>query len=294
MILRVNTCIGIVSTGAMGSGLGRTWRDGGARVVATIAGRSARTAELARAARVELLPGLDDVLAASDVVVSIGPPAQAPQMAAAIAAATARVANRPLVADLNAVSPATVTAIAEQFTAIGQDFVDGAISGGPPEPGGATRLYLSGPQAGRIAALPADGLIARVVGDRIGAASAVKMCTASVRKGFSALMVQALLTARAHGAADVVVDDLRRGFAHQMDEVSLDIAISASTAWRFVGEMREIAATQDAAGTRRELFEAMAEVWEMVAQRQLAVQTPEQALRERPLADVLDELARPA
>ena len=55
--------VGVVSPGAMGSALGRALVTGGARVVATVEGRSARTARLAE--RIELLPGLDDVAAAS-------------------------------------------------------------------------------------------------------------------------------------------------------------------------------------------------------------------------------------
>ena len=59
------TVVGIVSPGAMGSAVGRALRDGGARVVATVAGRSTRTVALAHG--LELLPSLDDVVAAADV-----------------------------------------------------------------------------------------------------------------------------------------------------------------------------------------------------------------------------------
>ena len=58
------TTIGIVSPGAMGSALGRSWAAGGARVVATLAGRSERTRRLAHG--LELLPSLTEVVAASD------------------------------------------------------------------------------------------------------------------------------------------------------------------------------------------------------------------------------------
>ena len=62
--------IGIVSPGAMGSALGAAWQRGGARVFATVAGRSGRTRELARG--LELLSSLRDVIDASDVLVSVG------------------------------------------------------------------------------------------------------------------------------------------------------------------------------------------------------------------------------
>ena len=55
-----------------------------------------------------------------------------------------------------------------------------------------------------LADLPGEGLRTRVVGDRPGQASAVKMCTASVYKGTTALWAQALQTADALGVLDVV------------------------------------------------------------------------------------------
>ena len=73
---RVSTpVIGIVSPGAMGAALGRSWEAGGARVVTTVEGRSDRTRGLASG--LSLLPTLADVVATSTVVVSICPPGEA-------------------------------------------------------------------------------------------------------------------------------------------------------------------------------------------------------------------------
>ena len=284
-------CIGVVSPGAMGSALGRAWRRGGARVVATTAGRSPRTASLARAAGLELLPDLDAVVRAARIVVSVGPPDQAVDIARLIAVAAERQAVTPVVADLNAVAPATVERIAAEVSSAGLDLVDGAISGPPPADGARTILYLSGPSARRLGDLDAPNLDARVVGDRAGQASAVKMCTASVYKGFNALLVQAMLTARAHDSVDFVVADLAEVFDGLDEALPRRLALAASKSGRFVAEMREIAATQGAAGARPELFEAMAEVWTMVAGSTLAQRTPEEAARPRPLDDVLSDLA---
>jgi hypothetical protein len=60
---------------------------GGARVVATLAGRSERTAGLAGRADLERLPDLSSVVREADVVLSIVPPEVAP-------AATRRPGNR--------------------------------------------------------------------------------------------------------------------------------------------------------------------------------------------------------
>ena len=108
-----------------------------------------------------------------------------------------------------------------------------------------------------MAALPLDGVDAVVVGDEVGTASAVKMCTASVYKGSVALLTEALLTARANGVLDHVLDDL----GELADGAARSIARSATKSARYVAEMREIAATQAAAGLTPTLFEAMATVY---------------------------------
>ena len=285
--------IGVVSPGAMGSALGRAWRRGGARVVATVAGRSARTVGLAEAAGLDLLPDLDAVVAAAQVVVSVGPPDRAVEIAGMIAASARRGGVTPLVAELNAISPMTVSRIATDVLApAGIELVDGAISGPPPGDAGRTIVYLSGRSARRIADLDAPEVDTRVVGDRPGQASAVKMCTASVYKGFTGLLLQAMLTAGAYDCVDVVVADLADVYRGIGDWAGRRLAMAASKSGRWVGEMREIAATQAAAGARPELFDAMARVWEMVAGTPLAEHMPEEAARDRPLAAVLAELHR--
>ena len=187
------TTVGIVSPGAMGSAVGAALRRGGARVVGTVAGRTERTVRLARAAGLELLPGLADVIGVADVVLSIVPPDQAEAVAAELAGAR-------LLVDLNAVSPATARRISGE--------VDGSISGPPPQRAGTTRIYLSGPRAAEVAALPFDGVEVIVVGDEVGAASAVKMSTASVYKGSIALLAQALRAAGHYDVVEHVLSDL--------------------------------------------------------------------------------------
>ncbi|WP_457253983.1 DUF1932 domain-containing protein [Pedococcus sp. P5_B7] len=279
--------IGVVSPGAMGSALARRWQAGGVRVLVTLAGRSERTRSLAEG--LELVADLDAVVGGSDVVVSVVPPGGAVATMGAILDACRRTGARPLVADLNAVSPATVRELAALARAQALDFVDGAISGGPPTPGGDTTLYLSGDAAAALADLATDGLRTRVVGGEPGAASAVKMCTASVYKGTTALWAQALQTAQAHGVLDVVLADLAEEFPGAAATAGRRIAVAASKSARFVDEMEQIAQTQGAAGASPELFTAMAAVYARLARTPLAALTPEQA---RDLTDLEDVLGR--
>jgi 3-hydroxyisobutyrate dehydrogenase-like beta-hydroxyacid dehydrogenase len=278
--------IGIVSPGAMGSALGRAWAAGGARVVATVEGRSDRTRGLAHG--LELLPTLADVVAAADIVVTVCPPAAAGAVLADIVESAGD--HRPVLADLNAVSPDTMAELERRAAGAGFDLVDGSISGGPPSPGGDTLVYLSGQRAGLLADVAADGIRARVVGDRVGTASAVKMCTASVYKGTTAVWAQALQTAYALGVLDVVLDDLREEHDDEVARAGRRIAVSTSKAQRFVGEMEQISATQQAAGASGELFAGMASVYRRLATTDLATLSPEDAAALTDLETVLGRL----
>jgi 3-hydroxyisobutyrate dehydrogenase-like beta-hydroxyacid dehydrogenase len=284
----VQLTIGIFSPGAMGSALGRAWQHGGSRVVTTVTGRSARTQSLANG--LDLLADLEAVVDVADLVVSIGPPARAADMALAIAAASRARDRHPVVADLNAIAPTTMMRVADILAAADCEPLDGSISGGPPRAGSATRLYLSGPAASLLAGLQAPGLSALIVGEQIGTASAVKMCTASIYKGFTGLLLQALQTAHAHGVTDVVLDDLGVEFGDLRNDAAVRLAMAAAKSDRYPGEMREIAAAQQAAGGRPELFTAMAEVYDTLAMTELARLSPEAAAHLSDLASVLAKL----
>jgi len=264
-----NSTIGVVSPGAMGAGLGWALAEGGGSVVTTTDGRSARTGRLAAEAGLTVLPTLEDVVGDADVVLVVTPPAAAVAAATRIATAARRTGRSPLVADLNAVSPATVAEIGLALD--GLDLVDGAISGPPPTVRPGARVYLSGARAAEVAALPWRHITGSVVGPEVGAASAVKMSTASVYKGLIAIYAQALRSAAYHGVLRPVVDDLA-GAGHDLVRA---VAVSAAKAHRFVAEMHEIAATQHAAGLPPELFEAFAAVYADLAATDLAREDPE-------------------
>ena len=282
--------VGIVSPGAMGSAVADALARGGARVVATVVGRSARTGRLAERARVEQLSDLDDVLTTADVVLSIVPPEAAESVAEELAVRARAARARPLVVDLNAIAPETSCRLAEVARRAGCDYVDGSISGPPPWNAGTTRVYLSGDRAAEAAALPMAGVERIVVGAEIGSASAVKMSTASIYKGTSALLAHALLAAHANGVLDYVLDDLRTGSPELVANVARRLASAATKSDRYVAEMREIALAQSTAGLPLVLFEAMAEVFSELSASELARAAPEDVPPDVTLTEVLDGL----
>ncbi len=277
--------MGVHGAGHMGAGLGWALREGGARVVVTTSGRSGRTARFVADARLVDLPTLDDVVRESAVILVVTPPDAARAAARDLRAAADRTGARPLVADLNAVSPSTVDDLVDVLAPL--DLVDGSISGAPPTVRPGARLYLSGRRAKEVADLPWRHVQPIVLGDRPGTASALKMCTASVYKGLTGLYAQALGTAAAHGVVAEVLADLAAG-GHP--EVAAAVAQAAAKADRFVPEMREIAATQRAAGFTPALFDGFAEAFARLAATDLAGTDPEAVDRTITPAEVVRRL----
>jgi 3-hydroxyisobutyrate dehydrogenase-like beta-hydroxyacid dehydrogenase len=219
-------------------------------------GRSDATRDRAEAAGLTDAGSLDAVCGASDVVISICPP----EHAAGVADAVRVTGFGGVLVDANAVSPETARRIAPT--------VDGGVIGGPPRVAGTTRLYLSGPRAADVVDLFAGTpLDARVLDDRIGTASALKMTYAAYTKGLSALLIALEATARANG----VDDHLHAEWAISQPDLGAIAEVSAAhagpKAWRWIAEMEEIAATFAAAGQPDGFHRAAADVYRQVAGR---------------------------
>ena len=283
--------VGLVGSGAMGSALGARLREGGARVLVALDGGSERTRRFANDAALEDVGTLDALVREADVVLSVVPPGSAVEVARRLAEVAGDA--RPLFADLNAIAPATARDVAAALAERRIEMVDGSISGPPPSTSGTTRVYLSGARAGEIAALPLEGVERIVVGDEVGLASAVKMCTASVYKGRVALLAQALRTAHAHGVVEHVLADLvDSGLAHPT-RTGETLARAAAKAWRYVAEMEEIGRTQRAAGLPEDLFAALAVVYAGLAAAAVPG-SPEQVSEAVSLDEVLERFAAAA
>lgn len=284
------TTIGLLGAGYMGSGLGAMLLGNGHEVLTTVAGRSARTARLVEAAGIPIVSDLSALVDRAEIILVVTPPAAAVDAARALADAAERAPRTGrIVVDLNAVAPSTMEAIAGIVGPAGFDLVDGTISGAPSN-WSDTMIYLSGPRAAEVAALVWEPAKPVLVSDLVGAASAVKMCTASVYKGLSGLLAQALRTADHHGVLDVVIEDVQR----LEPRPHIAVALATTKADRFVGEMREIAATQAGAGLTADLFTAYANIYADLATTALASEDPETVNRDLDPATVLTGLTKRA
>ncbi|HEX9336116.1 MAG TPA: NAD(P)-binding domain-containing protein, partial [Pseudonocardiaceae bacterium] len=117
--------IGLLHPGNMGAAVGAQLVAAGHRVHWCPAGRSARSAARAAEAGLRTVGSLAEMLAGSEMVFSICPPANAEQLANEIA----EHGFHGLFVDANAINPTRMTRIADRVAAAGARVVDGAIIG---------------------------------------------------------------------------------------------------------------------------------------------------------------------
>ena len=254
-----SAAVGLLHPGEMGVTVGASAVAGGARVRWASEGRSADTRARALEAKLEDAGSLEAVVRASRVILSVVPP----HGALALAQAVAGLAFSGVYVDGNAVAPETSRQIGRVVEAAGARFVDGGIIGPAARKRATTRLYLSGASASEVAELFSAGPIDAVVLDGpAGAASAVKMAYAAWTKGSSAL----LATVRAFAVAeDVDAALLAEWKISQPDAPARSeraFTDNARKAWRFVGEMEEIARSLAGAGLPPGFHEAARDIYE--------------------------------
>ncbi len=276
--------LGILHPGAMGVSVAASARNSGCEVYWASAGRSEQTRARADEQGLRDAGTIANLCGMCDVIISVCPPHAAEDVADEVL----RHNYRGLYLDANAISPQRVAQVGERMAAAGVSFVDGAIIGGPAWRPGATWLYLSGGEAAAVAAyFEAGPLETIVMGDGVGKASALKMTYAAWSKGSTALLCSVLAAAHELGVWDALSarwDADHPGFTGQ----SVKRAQQATAkAWRFAGEMEEIAATFEAAGLPGGYHAAAAELYARLADFKDAPSTPE-------IEDVLAALARPS
>jgi len=230
--------VGVLHPGAMGGFIASTISSDheGAWVSA---GRSTATRD--RASGLTGFDSLAELAAVAEAIVSICPPGHALDVASEVAAT----GFTGLYLDANAVSPTTMSSVAEVLA--GAQVVDGAVIGGPST--GSARFYVAGPDAAAAIALfdPAK-LTVHLLPGPVGAASALKASYALTSKAHSALLFTARAAARASGVEDALLAEWDRTQPDLRASVDRGAATIGRKAWRFVDEMREAADYLDSVG----------------------------------------------
>lgn len=284
--------VAILTPGDMGHSVGNVLRYGGLRVITSLQGRSARTVSLAREAGIEDVGAYETLVREAEIILSILAPSAATALAQRVAEAVRSTGARPVFVECNAIAPQTVRAIGAILTAAGARFVDAGIIGGPPQPGGSgPRFYASGEDATTFAQLGRHGLDIRILGPEIGKASGIKMCYAAMTKGITALATELLVAAKAMGLDEPLRAEFGEGPGSVMKSLERSIPGMPPKAYRWVGEMEEIASTFEHLGLTPLIHQGAAAIYRFVEGTPLGAETPEMRTRGQTLTEVVAELA---
>jgi 3-hydroxyisobutyrate dehydrogenase-like beta-hydroxyacid dehydrogenase len=146
----------------------------------------------------------------ADLIVSAVTASQAVPVAQACAPAVRAGA---LFLDFNSASPGAKIRAAGLIEAAGGRYVEGAVMTSIPPYRIRVPLLLGGPHAADASpALEALGFAPKVASDRLGVASATKMCRSVMVKGLEAMVIESFTAARAYGVEDAVLASLKETF----------------------------------------------------------------------------------
>lgn len=266
--------VGLLSPGDMGHSVGAVLQRNGLQVLTCFEGRSERSRALAAEAGIEDGGSLNEIVDVADVFLSILPPAAARKNATRVATALRATGSDLLYVDCNAIAPSTARDVAAIVTAAGARMADVGIIGAPPRRPG-TRFYVSGPGAAEFAQLRDYGLDVRVLEGDVGQASGLKMCYGALTKGLQALGVELLVAARAMGLEDALRAEQQQSTPDVRAWIENAIPTMPPKAYRWVGEMEEIAITFGDVGLTPKMFEGVADLYRFVETTAIGHETPE-------------------
>ena len=274
--------VGLLHPGQMGASVGAAAMAAGAEVLWASEGRSPATRERAKSVGFCDAGTLSALLDASEAVLSVCPPHGAVELAESVADA----GFSGVYVDANAIAPQTSRTVERVIAAAGASCVDGGIIGPPARTAGTTRLYLSGPRAPEVAALFEGSVLgAEVIDGPAGRASALKMAYAAWTKGSDALLLAIRSFALAEGVEDALLREWGLSQAG-LAERSERSGGTAGRAWRFEGEMHEIAQALGGAGLPDGFHRAAGRVYRRLRDYKDRAPAP-------PMEEILAALRRP-
>jgi 3-hydroxyisobutyrate dehydrogenase-like beta-hydroxyacid dehydrogenase len=245
----------------MGASVGAAALHSGSKVIWASENRSQTTIERAEKASLTDCSTLGNLVSESDIIFSVCPPRNALEVADEVMS----LGFDGLFVEGNAIAPDLTRQIEAAVVEKGADFVDGGIIGMPAwNSDSGTHFYLSGEHAQTIADLfTGSNLNASMMSEKIGAASALKMTFAAFTKGSIALLSTILAVAEKEGVRDSLEKQWGEDFTRQTHQ---RVIMNTAKAWRFEGEMHEIAATFKGAGLPGGFHEAAAEIFSSLAE----------------------------
>jgi 3-hydroxyisobutyrate dehydrogenase-like beta-hydroxyacid dehydrogenase len=276
--------VGILHPGMMGIYVAESIQNSGYTVYWASEGRSRHTRDRAEKFNLVDTVTLAALCETCPIIISVCPPHAAEEVAEQVLAQS----YQGLYLDVNAIAPQRALRIGQKMKAARVDFVDGGIIGVPVRESGKTWLYLSGDKAQEAVMLCSAGpLTTCAIGESIGRASALKMCYAAYTKGTSALLSAILATAEVLGVRGELQTQWSRDWPNFGEQAAERVRRETAKAWRFAGEMAEIAATFREAGLPGEFHAAAEMIYRRLTGFKDAPATPS-------LEEVLKTLTQPS
>ena len=180
--------------------------------------------------------------------------------------------------DLNAISPRFAVTIGNLFQSTPIRFIDGGIIGGAPkekdsDPSTWSKpsIVVSGPDSLQDAPISGTNLAQvlnmKHIASTIGPASGLKMCFASLSKGFIGIAIQSFTTAHNLGVLSELQEHLDSYSPGVGDRAKKGLISMPPKAYRWVREMEEISNTMaEEGGFEKNIFRGMSEVYRVVAE----------------------------
>lgn len=280
--------IGLLHPGEMGAPIGAAMIANAEAVMWLPAGRSQASQERAARANLTAADSLNALCRRCQVIVSVCPPHGAVDTAKAVVNS----GFSGIYVEANAISPEKTLRIQEMLQDKGIGMVDGAIIGGPAwpqesnskaNPSARSQIYLSGPEADQIIEIFAGSSFETTcLSQAVGDASALKMTFAAYTKGSTALLAGILSVAEHYGVRDALQSQWGETMTRQTHH---RLITNSSKAWRFSGEMKEIASTFNSAGNSDGFHLAAADTFDKLLAHKDWKQAPS-------LNEILDSLKK--
>ncbi len=165
-----------------------------------------------RAARdgLQLAPSAAAAVADCDIVISAVTASATRDVAASAAPAMRKGA---FLLDINSASPGVKAECGALVADAGGRYVEAAVLSSVPPYGIKVPMLLGGPDAAALApTLAALGFSASVASDKLGVASAIKMCRSVIVKGMEAIVIESFVAARRFGVENEVLASLAETF----------------------------------------------------------------------------------
>ena len=250
--------IGVLHPGEMGSSIGDCLIQSGHEVFWASSERSQLSRD--RATTWQEKSKLSELVEQVDAILSVCPPSEARSLANEVL----DLRFRGIYVDANAIAPQTASEILNDF---GSNYVDGGLIGPPAREKGSTRLYLSGKFAREVGSWFDTSLLeAKVIATEMGVqASSLKMAYAGYTKGSSALLILINAFAELAGVRESLVKEWEMSQPALIKRSEHAAKGTAAKAWRFVGEMEEIAKTMKSSDLPEGFHNGSAELYSLMA-----------------------------